>query len=130
MPSVCPPEGEAHQGEWNEDGTPFIGTDEDLAPSRLVLGVAGGPAAGEHSAEEFSWTIPISTLADQRVNGPVVFGGYGCPGDRAGIPPASVLDGVTAAGEDQIVMFQRGPVEDPNSPGESCFFSYRICSTQ
>jgi hypothetical protein len=130
LPSVCPPEGEAHQGEWNEDGSLFIGTDEDLAPFRLIFEIEGGTAAGEYQAEEFSWTVPISTLPDQRVNGPVVFGGYGCPGDRDTIPPASVLDSVTAAGEDQIVMFQRGPVEDPNSPGEACFFSEKVESAQ
>jgi hypothetical protein len=130
LPDVCPPEGEAHQGEWNEDGTLFIGTDEDLAPFRLIFQVVGGPAAGEYTAEEFSWTIPISTLPDQRVNGPVVFGGYGCPGDRGSIPPASVLDPVTAPGEDQIVVFQRGPVDDPNNPGEACFFSEKVESAQ
>jgi hypothetical protein len=130
LPTVCPPEGEAHQGEWNEDGTLFIGTDEDLAPFRLNFEIAGGPAAGEYQAEEFSWTVPISTLPDQRVNGPVVFGGYGCPGDRDSIPPASVLDPHTAPGEDQIVVFQRGPVEDPNSPGEACFFSEKVESAQ
>jgi hypothetical protein len=130
LPTVCPPEGEAHQGEWNEDGTLFIGTDEDLAPFRLIFEVEGGSAAGEHTAEEFSWTIPISTLADQRVNGPVVFGGYGCPGDRDSIPPASVLDPVTLPGEDQIIVFQRGPVDDPNNPGEACFFSEKVESAQ
>jgi hypothetical protein len=130
LPDVCPPEGEAHQGEWNEDGSLFIGTDEDLAPFRLTFQIVGGPAAGEYTAEEFSWTVPISTLPDQRVNGPVVFGGYGCPGDRANIPPASVLDPVTEAGEDQIVVFQRGPVDDPNSPGEACFFSEKVESAQ
>jgi hypothetical protein len=130
LPDVCPPEGEAHQGEWNEDGTLFIGTDEDLAPFRLIFEVVGGPAAGEYTAEEFSWTIPISTLADQRVNGPAVFGGYGCPGDRGSIPPASVLDPVTAPGEDQIVVFERGPVDDPNNPAEACFFSEKVESAQ
>jgi hypothetical protein len=130
LPTVCPPEGEAHQGEWNEDGSLFIGTDEDLAPFRLIFEVTDGPAAGEYTAEEFSWTIPISTLPDKRVDGPVVFGGYGCPGDRGSIPPASVLDPVTAPGEDQIVTFQRGPVEDPNSPGEACFFSEKVESAQ
>ena len=130
LPDVCPPEGEAHQGEWNEDGSLFVGTDEDLAPFRLIFEVADGPAAGEYTAEEFSWTIPISTLADKRVDGPVVFGGYGCPGDRDNIPPASVLDPATEPGEDQIVMFQRGPVEDPNNPGEACFFSEKVESAQ
>jgi len=130
VPTVCPPEGEAHQGEWNEDGTLFIGTDEDLAPFRLTFEVEGGPAAGDYAAEEFSWTVPIATLPDKRVNGPAVFGGYGCPGDRASIPPASVLDSVTATGEDQIVVFQRGPVNDPNSPGEACFFSEKVESAQ
>lgn len=130
LPTVCPPEGEAHQGEWNDDGSLFVGTDEDIAPFRLIFEIEGGPAAGEYDAEEFSWTIPIAALTDQRVNGPVVFGGYGCPGDRASIPPASVLDSVTGAGEDQIVVFQRGPVEDPNNPGEACFFSEKVESAQ
>jgi hypothetical protein len=130
VPTVCPPEGEAHQGEWNEAGNLFIGTDEDLAPFRLVFNVVGGPAAGEYDAEEFSWTIPISELSDDRVNGPIVFGGYGCPADRPGIPNASILDSVTAPGEDQIIMFQRGPVDDPNSPGEACFFSEKVESAQ
>jgi hypothetical protein len=130
LPTICPPEGEAHQGEWNEDGSLFIGTDEDLAPFRLRFEIADGPAAGEYPAEEFSWTIPISTLADQKVNGPVTFGGYGCPDDRDSIPPASVLDPVTAAGEDQIVVFQRGPVEDPNHPHDACFFSEKVESAQ
>jgi hypothetical protein len=130
MPTVCPPEGEAHQGEWNEDGTLFIGTDEDLAPFRLIFEVVGGSAAGEHIAEEFSWTVPIANLEDERVNGPVVFGGYGCPTDRPNIPDASILDPHTAAGEDQIIMFQRGPVDDPNSPGEACFFSEKVESAQ
>jgi hypothetical protein len=130
LPSVCPPEGEAHQGEWNENGTLFIGTDEDTAPFRLIFDVVGGGAAGSYPAEEFSWTIPISTLADQAVNGPVVFGGYGCPDDRDSIPPASVLDGVTGPGEDQIVVFQRGPVEDPNHAHDACFFSEKVESAQ
>jgi len=131
VPDVCPPEGEAHQGEWNEDGSLFIGTDEDLAPFRLIFNVVGGPAAGEYPAEEFSWTIPISTLDDQAVNGPVVFGGYGCPaGDASEIPPASVLDPVTAPGEDQILVLQRGPVEDPNNPFEACFFSEKVEQAQ
>lgn len=130
VPTVCPPEGEAHQGEWNEAGNLFIGTDEDLSAFRLVFNVVGGPAAGEYDAEEFSWTIPISELPDDRVNGPIVFGGYGCPAERAGIPNASILDSVTAPGEDQIIMFQRGPVEDPNSPGEACFFSEKVESAQ
>ena len=130
VPTVCPPEGEAHQGEWNEAGNLFIGTDEDLAPFRLIFNVVGGPAAGEYDAEEFSWTIPISELPDDRVNGPIVFGGYGCPADRPGIPNASILDSVTTPGEDQIIMFQRGPVDDPNSPGEACFFSEKVESAQ
>jgi hypothetical protein len=131
VPTVCPPEGEAHQGEWNEDGTLFLGTDEDLAPFRLIFEIVGGPAAGEYPAEEFSWTVPISTLPNQRVNGPVVFGGYGCPaGDASQIPPASVLDPVTAEGEDQILMLSRGPVSDPNNSFEACFFSEKVEQAQ
>jgi len=128
LPTVCPPEGEAHQGEWNDDGTLFIGTDEDLSPFRLIFEVLGGDGAGTHTVEEFSWTVPISTLADQRISGPVVFGGYGCPGQT--VPAASTLDSVTAPGEEQIVMLERGPVSDPNNPIEACFFSEKVEAAQ
>jgi hypothetical protein len=125
--TACPPEGNAHQGEWNSTGSLFVGTDEDQSPARLPIKVTSGPLAGQSfSAGEFSFTKPVSTLPDGKVNGPTVFGGYGCPDDTAEIPAPSVL-GTLAPGEEKIIVFQRGPVDDPNhAQHDACFFSDKI----
>jgi len=127
VPTACPPEGNAHQGEWNSDGSVFIGTDEDFSPFRLPITVTDGPLAGQvYAGGEFGWTKPVATLPDGKVNGPTVFGGYGCPDDTAAIPDPSVL-GALAPGEEKIIVFQRGPVGDPNHPPhEACFFSEKV----
>ena len=137
------PEGNAHQGEWNADATLFLGTDEDQTPFRLSPitvteqttddgGVPNQPAIGtEYEGGEFGFTVPIATIDDGILNGPVVFGGYACAEDADDIPPASVLDPFinpdADSPEERILVTQRGPVNDPNaaSPG-ACFFSDKI----
>jgi hypothetical protein len=122
--SACPPEGNAHQGEWNSDGSLFIGTDEDFSPFRVPITVTSGPMTGQKiDAGEFGFTKQVATFPDEKVNGPMVFGGYGCPGDA--VPPVSTL-GTLGADEEAIIVFQRGPVNDPNHPGNACFFSDKI----
>jgi hypothetical protein len=79
-----------------------------------------------YDAGEFGWTVPISTI-EGGVNGPTVFGGYGCPDDRADIPHASTL--TLAPGEEAILVMQRGPSGDP-SAGEACFFSEKVETAQ
>ena len=57
------------------------------------------------------------------VNGPMVFGGYGCPDDTVPAPPA------VDPGEEKIIVFQRGPVGDANHPvHDACFFSEKIAA--
>ncbi|MBW3619056.1 MAG: hypothetical protein KY461_02320 [Actinobacteria bacterium] len=129
---ALPPEGNGHQAEFTADDRFFIATDEDFSPYRSIFTIDTGPAAGEYPAGEFGFTPPVqTTLADGKLNGPTVFGGYGCPGDRAGIPPrSSALPGALAAGEEAIIVFERGPVGDPDASGEACFFSEKIESGQ
>ena len=124
--TACPPEGNAHQGEWNSNGSVFIGTDEDESPFRLPIRVTSGPLSGQtFAAGEFSFTKPVATFPEQKINGPTVFGGYGCPDDTAEIPNPSVLG--AGLGEEKIIVFQRGPVGDPNhAPHDACFFSDKI----
>jgi hypothetical protein len=125
--SACPPEGNAHQGEWNSDGSLFIGTDEDFSPFRVPITVTSGSMTGQKiDAGEFGFTKPVASFPDGKVNGPMVFGGYGCPDDTAEIPDPSVL-GSLGADEESIIVFERGPVNDPNHDQHSaCFFSDKI----
>ena len=122
--TACPPEGNAHQGEWNSDGSLFVGTDEDFSPFRVPITVLDGPLAGQQvDAGEFGWTKQVATFPDEMVNGPTVFGGYGCPGEA--VPDPSVL-GPLGADEEAVIVFQRGPVNDPNNPIGACFFSDKV----
>jgi hypothetical protein len=125
--SACPPEGNAHQGEWNSDASLFIGTDEDFSPFRVPITVLDGPLKDQKvDAGEFGFTKQVATFPDEKVNGPMVFGGYGCPDDAAEVPNPSVL-GELGPDEEAIIMFQRGPVNDPNHDQHSaCFFSDKI----
>jgi hypothetical protein len=126
VPSACPPEGNAHQGEWNSDGSLFVGTDEDLSPFRLPIEVTDGPLDGQiFAGGEFSFTKQVASFDGGKINGPTVFGGYGCPDDTAQIPDPSVLG--AGPGEEKIIVFERGPVDDPNhAQHAACFFSDKI----
>jgi hypothetical protein len=125
--TACPPEGNAHQGEWNSDGSLFIGTDEDFSPFRVPITVLDGSMAGQKvDAGEFGWTKQVASFPGEKVNGPMVFGGYGCPDDP--VPPVSSL-GTLGADEEAIIMFERGPVGDGNHDQHgACFFSEKVAA--
>jgi hypothetical protein len=77
-------------------------------------------------AGEFGWTKPVASFPGETVNGPMVFGGYGCPDDA--VPPVSSL-GTLAPGEEAMIMFERGPVDDPNhAQHAACFFSEKVAA--
>ena len=113
------PEGNAHQAEFTVDNRFFIGTDEDFSPYRALLTTDDG---GQYPAGEFGWTVPINELYGT-LNGPTIFGGYGCPADRGSIPNASTL--TLAAGEEAILVLQRGP-----AGANACFFSEKVETAQ
>jgi hypothetical protein len=119
-------EGNAHQAEWDRTGRFIIGTDEDFSPYRTILEISAGPAAGPYPSGEFGFAVPIATLPDRRLNGPTVYGGYGCPGGPPVPPPPTDL----AAGEQAVLVLQRGPVQDPSTPQTACFFSEKIEAAQ
>lgn len=124
VPTACPPEGNAHQGEWNADGSLFIGTDEDFDPYRTTpLVRTTGPGAPETYSTVSVGGAPVTVLPDLRLNGPVAYGGYGCPGASAPIPSADSIfpPGSLDPGEEQIIVLQRGPTGDPNNPEPACF---------
>lgn len=123
VPGLEFPEGNAHQAEFSPNGKFIIGTDEDFTPfTTSDLKITTGPNAGEYDAVGVSGGAPVSLLPDRVLNGPVVYGGYGCDAS-APIPPASqTLAGVTLQpGEEKIVVLQRGPTGDPGAPEAACF---------
>jgi hypothetical protein len=116
------PEGNAHQAEFSRDNKYIIGTDEDFAPYRTgAFRVTTGPNAGEYPSTSVGGAASVTTLADKRLNGPTVYGGYGCP-TSAAIPAASSFNwSGLLPGEEKIVVLQRGPSGDPSAPEEACF---------
>ena len=115
------PEGNGHQAEFTANNRWFIGTDEDFSPYGAQFQITSGPNAGTYPAGHFGWTkvIPPGT----EVTGQTVFGGFGCPDDRASIPSAA------STGKD-VIVFERGPVGHPTEGSNACFFSEKVESAQ
>jgi hypothetical protein len=126
-----PPEGNGHQAEFSHDNEFVLAADEDFAPYRAGnFEITSGPNAGEYEASEVPGGTSVTFLPDLTLNGPVVYGGYGCPdldgpgGDPGSkpIPPRSSVGlPPLATGEEAIVVLQRGPTGDPENPEAACF---------
>jgi len=118
------PEGNGHQAEFTLDDRFFIGTDEDFAPYGAThFEIATGTFAGTYPSVPVPGAAPITILPDEVLNGPVVYGGYGCP-DSDPIPRPEDVPGYLALvgpTEEKIVVLQRGPTLDPSAPEAACF---------
>jgi hypothetical protein len=118
------PEGNGHQNEFTLDNTFFIGTDEDFAPYQTGdFQITTGPFASVYPSGIVPGAAAPAILPDLTLNGPTVYGGYGCPAS-APIPSPSSIPGYLASllpGEEKIVVLQRGPSGDPSAPEDACF---------
>ncbi|MEX0666957.1 MAG: hypothetical protein WD313_01360, partial [Acidimicrobiia bacterium] len=118
------PEGNGHQAEFTLDNEMFIATDEDFAPYRADdFLITSGPHAGTYPSVIVPGAQAPAILPDLTLNGPVVYGGYGCP-DSASIPRPEDVPGYLAlvgTDEETIVALQRGPVGDPSASEDACF---------
>ncbi|GAB5080426.1 LVIVD repeat-containing protein [Arthrobacter sp. AD-310] len=118
------PEGNAHQAEFTIDNRFIIGTDEDFAPYRTDdFTITSGDHQGTYPSVIVSGGQAPAILDDLTLNGPVVYGGYGCP-DSTAIPAPESIPGYVESlepGEETILVLQRGPVGDPNAAEEACF---------
>lgn len=122
------PEGNGHQGSWSSSNKFFIGTDEDFAPFRIrTVSITTGPNAGNFPGAAVGGGAPPNSLADGVLNGPTVYGGYGCPADiypgAHPVPKRADYTFTLAEGEEAILVMQRGPNGDPFEPNEvgGCF---------
>ena len=119
-----PPEGNAHQAEYSHDNEFFLAADEDFSPERLDnVEITTGANAGDYPGNSIGGAAALSTLADGILNGPTVYGGYGC--DASAPIPNRATSGIPAAlpaGQEAIVVVQRGPDgNDPSAPEGACF---------
>ena len=117
-----PQEGNGHQGEFSQDNEFILAADEDFSPYRPgQFEITTGPDAGIYESVSVGGGAAASFLPDLILNGPTVYGGYGCdasdpipPRDSVGLP---ALD----PGEEAIIVLQRGPASDPDNPEPACF---------
>jgi hypothetical protein len=120
------PEGNGHQNEFTMDNMYFIGTDEDFAPyGATAFSITTGAFAGAYPSVPVPGAAPIVILSDQILNGPIVYGGYGCPASAPIPTPASISGGSYVSSllptEEKIIALQRGPTGDPSAPEGACF---------
>ena len=118
--AVSPPEGNAQDGDFSHDARFVIGAGLDERPFRSEFAIVSGPHAGPAPGGELAWTTPVHTLPSGRLNGPTVFGGYGCDADDDIPARASAGLRPLAAGEEAIVVLERGPIDDPQHAYPGC----------
>ena len=112
-PGNVAPEGNAHQAEFSADNKYFLAADEDFNPYRAHEFFIDGV---KYPASEVGGGTSQATLPDQELDGPAVYGGYGCPQDPTpNVPEAPTREslGLTAS-QERILVMQRGPFGDPN----------------
>jgi hypothetical protein len=117
-----PQEGNGHQGEFSRDNQYILAADEDFSPYRPgQFEITTGPEAGVYDSVSVGGGAAASFLPDLVMNGPTVYGGYGC--DNSDPIPARSSVGLPAleAGEEAIIVLQRGPSGDPDNPEAACF---------
>jgi hypothetical protein len=134
LTGLTPPEGNGHQVEFSADNGFLLATDEDFAPYRAdEFSITSGPLAGtQFPSQEVGGGLSPASLPDLTLNGPTVYGGYGCNAS-APIPPRSQFfppPEEMPAGQEAIVVLQRGPTGDPQNPEEACFPGEKVANAQ
>ena len=122
LTGLSPPEGNGHEAEFSHDNKFVLAADEDFSAFRPgTFEILGGPNAGEYDSVPVGGAAAAVFLPDRMMNGPTVYGGYGCdasdpipPRAGAGLPPLE-------EGEEAIIVLQRGPSGDPDNPEAACF---------
>jgi hypothetical protein len=111
------PEGNAHYADFSRDNKYILAADEDFTTHRGgTFSVAGKP----YPSTGIGGGATPASLPDRTMNGPTVYGGYACD-DSKPVPLRSAYNFNLEAGEDAILVVQRGPTGDTNNPEEACF---------
>jgi hypothetical protein len=112
-PGNVPAEGNAHQAEFSHDNQYFLAADEDFNPYRADKFFIDGVQA---EATEVAGGTSQATLPDRELDGPLFYGGYGCPQDPTDdVPDAPSRESLgLTADQERILVLQRGPFGDPD----------------
>jgi hypothetical protein len=122
LTGLTPPEGNGHQSEFSHDSEFVLAADEDFSAFRPgTFEITTGPDAGEFDAVPVGGAASASFLPDRVMNGPTVYGGYGCDASDPVPLRSSVALPPLEEGEEAIVVLQRGPSQDPDNPETACF---------
>jgi hypothetical protein len=122
LTGLTPPEGNAHQVEFSADNGFLLAADEDFAPYRAdEFSITTGPFAGVYPSQVVPGGASPAALPDLTMNGPTVYGGYGCDASSPIPPRDSVFPDALPGFEEAIVVLQRGPTNDPQNPEAACF---------
>jgi hypothetical protein len=111
-PGNVPPDGNAHQAEFSHDNQYFLAADEDFNPYRADKFFIDGV---EWPATEVGGGTSQAALSDQELDGPLFYGGYGCPQDPTDdVPDAPSRESLgLPPDQERILVLQRGPFGDP-----------------
>jgi hypothetical protein len=126
LTGVSPPEGNSHQSYWSSNNEFLLSSDEDFSPYRAAdFQITTGPPEhiGTYPSAVVAGAQAPAFLPDLTLNGPTVYGGYGCP-NSAPIPTPADIPGYLAMlgpDEEKIIVLQRGPTGDPSAPEAACF---------
>ena len=78
----APPEGNGHEAEFSFDNKFVLAADEDFSAFRAGgFEITTGANAGEYESAAVGGGAGAVLLPDRTMNGPVAYGGYGCPQD-------------------------------------------------
>lgn len=97
LTGLSPPEGNAHQAEWDQDNEFILGTDEDFSPLRTNVEITTGAFAGQNFFATQGSAVPQIAAANP-LSGPTYFVGLSC---NASPPPA-------APTADAVAVIERG----------------------
>ncbi|HEX2090143.1 MAG TPA: CARDB domain-containing protein [Actinomycetota bacterium] len=110
LPAGMVPEGNAHQAEFNRDGSLFLATDEDFNPFRFTGVIDSGLYKG-HSFTAGQGTATPPVDPDNGLTGPTKFIGQAC----APVEPAPGFPS-----SNYIALIERG------GPGGTCAFALKV----
>jgi hypothetical protein len=115
------PEGNGHEAEFSFDNKFVLAADEDFSAFRAgAFTIDTGPNAGEYESQVVPGGAGPSILPDHTLNGPTVYGGYGCDASPP-VPQRAAIDPDVGPNEEAILVLQRGPSGDTNNPEGACF---------